>query len=146
MIRTSGRTESRREGRGVVVLFLYASLHIPGTGGAETHHCIHRAVGKSNYHDDATIGFEHSDLHFCKSMLLLSPILLVAVTVRCLNGVNKPPRDALFSDKRFVQLAGGDLTLYVVYVHGTSSSVQAGGGVRTSGRQKNEQKAKEQLL
>jgi hypothetical protein len=122
MIRKSGWTESRREDRGVVVLFLYASHHIPDTDGAETHHCIYRAVGKSNYHYDATIGFEHSDLHFCKSMLLLSPILLVAVTVRCLNGVNKPPRDALFSNKRFVQLAGGDLTLYEVCVPGTSSS------------------------
>lgn len=59
------------------------------------------------------IGFEHSDLHFCKSMLLLSPLLLVAVTIRCLNGVNKLPRDALLRTKgSYSWLAGVDLTLY----------------------------------
>ena len=64
-----------------MVLFLYASLHIPGTGGAETHHCIYRAVGKLNYHNDATIGFERSDPHCWKSMLLLPQLF----TGRC-NG------------------------------------------------------------
>jgi hypothetical protein len=55
-----------------MVLFLYARHHIPGTDVADTHHCIYHAVGKFNYHDDATIGFGRSDLH-CWNLNTSSP-------------------------------------------------------------------------
>jgi hypothetical protein len=45
-----------------MVLFLYASHHIPGTDGADYHHYINLAVGKFNYHDDATIRIGRSDV------------------------------------------------------------------------------------
>jgi hypothetical protein len=55
-MRIGGRTEFRSKDRGAMVLFLYASHHIPGTDGADTRYYIDRVIGNLNRHDDATIG------------------------------------------------------------------------------------------